>query len=100
MEEDKMELTTNQVAEAFRVSPITVSSWARAEGGLKGDLPRNARRLGRRFTIEAVRRYARVADPTGYMLRKFDEWLDRNRSAVYADQAPSDNGTHVLVSRQ
>lgn len=95
-----MEITTNQVAEAFRVSPITVSAWARQKGGLEGDMPRNARRSGRRFTIDAVRAYARKVDPSGYMLRKFDEWLDRNRSAIYADQYPSNNGTHVLVSRK
>ena len=97
MEEGEMELTTKQVAEALRVSPVTVSLWSRNRK-LVGFMARNARKSGRRFRVDAVRTFARNAGDEGYSERLFEEWFKSNKEAVLAAQRPSASSTDVLAS--
>ena len=98
MEEDQMELTSAQVADAFGVKPVTVSSWVK-QRKLRGVMPRMARRLGRRFKIGDVREFAASMGDEGYSERQFEEWFNRNRDAVVIRQPSSVTGTDVLDSR-
>lgn len=98
MEEDRMQLTTKQVAEVFQVAPTTVSMWSRTKR-LKGKMPRNARRTGRRFTVAEVRAFAQSAEDEGYSERQFEEWLATNRDRLLSRQGGGDSSTPVLISK-
>lgn len=98
MEEQDMtiELTAKDVAAAFGVKPDTVGSWVR-EKRLASTLPRNARRLGRRYTVAAVLTFAQSTQDDGYTLRQFEAWWARNRTRFGADSEEGSSELSTLV---
>lgn len=92
-----MELTAKQVAAAFEVSPVTVNSWVQKKR-LPGTLPRKARRVGRRFRLSDVRKFARAADDEGYSEMQLNRWLAEHEGEVKAIGSPGNTRTSVLLS--
>ncbi len=92
-----MELTAKQVAAAFEVSPVTVSSWVQKKR-LPGTLPRQARRLGLRFRLSDVRKFAQEAKDEGYSEDQLDRWLKEHKKEVKSTASPGDDRTSVLTS--
>jgi len=91
-----VKLSTRQVAEAFGVKPVTVSSWVKQER-LNGTMPRKARRLGRTFTIREVLLFAKCADDGGATEQQLREWWEKNEEKVLAEPT-RDTSTDVLSS--
>jgi hypothetical protein len=93
----ELELTTRQVAEAFGVKPVTVSSWVAAKR-LRGKMPRNARRLGRRFTLGELLLFAQCYEDEGASEEQLRVWWQRNRETLLSAHADGISSTDVLLS--
>lgn len=92
-------LTTNQVADAFDVKPVTVSSWV-AQKRLTGSMPRNARSKGRTFRLRELLLFAQCADDEGASEQQLRDWWEKNKEVVSQSLGTGNNGTDVLVSNQ
>jgi len=90
-----IKLATKQVADAFEVKPVTVSSWVKAKR-LRGTMPRNARRTGRRFTLRELLLFARAADDEGASEEQLNAYWERNKDELLRTQDTGVSGTNVL----
>lgn len=97
--EDHLEVTisTREVAEAFEVKPVTVSSWV-AAGRLRGAMPRRARKLGRKFKIRDVLLFAQCADDDGASEEQLRRWWEERKDELTSRKGTSVNSTDVLGS--
>jgi hypothetical protein len=95
----ELELTTRQVAEAFGVKPVTVSSWVAAKR-LRGKMPRNARRLGRRFTLGELLLFAQRYEDEGAGEEQLRDWYSRNKDSLLCMQGDRISRTDALLSTE